>query len=104
MFMFTGFSNKANAALNSAVGCAEDMGHTYIGSEHILAGLLKDPTNVASVILSTKKINYQTFYEVIRMNKLYAIKWKRENHPIIKENSSGLEVRWREQSISFLRF
>ncbi|MBR2410938.1 MAG: ATP-dependent Clp protease ATP-binding subunit [Clostridia bacterium] len=68
MFMFTGFSNKANAALNSAVGCAEDMGHTYIGSEHILAGLLKDPTNVASVILGTKKINYQTFYEVIRMN------------------------------------
>lgn len=68
MFMFTGFSNKANAALNSAVGCAEDMGHTYVGSEHILAGLLKDPTNVASVILGTKKINYQTFYEIIRMN------------------------------------
>lgn len=28
--------------------------------------------------------------EVIRMDKLYAIKWKRENHPIIKENASGL--------------
>ena len=68
MFMFTGFSGKANAALNSAVSLAEDMGHTYIGSEHILLGLLKDPSAVAGVILSSKKINYQTFYEIIRMN------------------------------------
>ncbi|MBR3767394.1 MAG: ATP-dependent Clp protease ATP-binding subunit [Clostridia bacterium] len=68
MFMFTGFSGKANTALNNAVSCAEDMGHTYIGSEHILAGLLKDPTGVAGVILNGKKITYQSFYEVIRMN------------------------------------
>ncbi len=68
MFMFTGFSAKANTALNNAVSCAEDMGHTYIGSEHILAGLLKDPSNVAAVMLSSKKINYQSFVEVIKMN------------------------------------
>ncbi len=68
MFMFTGFSGKANTALNNAVNCAEDMGHTYIGSEHILAGLLKDPTGVAGVILNSRRITYQTFYEVIRMN------------------------------------
>lgn len=68
MFMFTGFSGKANTALNNAVNCAEDMGHTYIGSEHILAGLLKDPTGVAGVILNSRKITYQAFYEVIRMN------------------------------------
>ena len=37
-----GFSNIANAALNSAVGCAEDMGHTYIGSEHLLVALLRE--------------------------------------------------------------
>ena len=66
--MFTGFSGKANAALNNAVGLAEDMGHTYIGSEHILLGLLKDPSAVAGVILNSKKINFQAFYEVIRMN------------------------------------
>lgn len=68
MFMFTGFSSKANTALNNAVNCAEDMGHTYVGSEHILAGLLKDPTGVAGVILNSKKITYQSFYEVIKSN------------------------------------
>lgn len=56
MFIFSGFSAKANAALNSAVNCAEDMGHTYVGSEHILAGLLKDSGSVAGVILGTRKI------------------------------------------------
>ncbi len=66
MFIFTGFSGKANAALNNAVNCAEDMGHTYVGSEHILAGLLKDPTCVAGVILNSRKITYSAVCEMIR--------------------------------------
>ncbi len=40
MIEFRGFTEKANAALNKAVDAAMDMGHTYIGSEHILYGLL----------------------------------------------------------------
>ncbi len=68
MFMFTGFSEKANTALNNAVNCAEDMGHTYIGSEHIVLGLLKDPGSVAGVILGAQKITYQTFYDTVRNN------------------------------------
>ncbi len=68
MFIFSGFAEKANTALNSAINCAEDMGHTYVGSEHILAGLLKDPSGVAGVILNGKKVNYANFYDVIRMN------------------------------------
>lgn len=66
MYQFTGFSEKANLALNNAVNCAEDMGHTYIGSEHVLAGLLKDPTNVASVVLRSRRITYNGLYEKIR--------------------------------------
>ena len=58
MFIFSGFSGKANAALNSAINCAEDMGHTYVGSEHILAGLVKDTGCVAGVILNSRKITY----------------------------------------------
>ncbi len=66
MFVFTGFSGKANTALNNAINCAEDMGHTYVGSEHLLAGLLRDPTSVAGVILTTKKITYTAFSDVIK--------------------------------------
>lgn len=68
MYDFANFSGKANAALNNAVHCAEDMGHTYVGSEHILAGMLSDSTSVACVMLAGEKVTYQTFYEVIKMN------------------------------------
>ena len=40
MYKFTGFTEKANRALNRAFEIAEDMGHTYIGSEHLLTALL----------------------------------------------------------------
>ena len=66
MFIFSGFSAKANAALNSAVNCAEDMGHTYVGSEHILAGLLKDTGSVAGVILGTRKVTNAAVCDFIK--------------------------------------
>ena len=40
MYKFTGFTQKANDVLNAAIEYAENMGHTYIGSEHLLLGLL----------------------------------------------------------------
>lgn len=40
MFKFSGFTAMANDALNSAAAEAATLGHTYIGSEHILCGLL----------------------------------------------------------------
>ena len=66
MYKFTGFSEKANTALNHAVHCAEDMGHTYIGSEHILLGLLKDPSGVAAVVLQNHRITAVRVREQIR--------------------------------------
>ena len=40
-YNFNGFTTKANEALNQAIGSAEQLGHTYVGSEHLLLGLLK---------------------------------------------------------------
>mgnify|MGYP000015342175 FL=1 len=51
MYRFNGFTEKANHAMNLAISSAEELGHTYIGSEHILLGLLKEGTGVASVVL-----------------------------------------------------
>ncbi len=66
MFIFSGFSAKANSALNSAVNVAEDMGHTYVGSEHILAGLLRDTGSVAGVILSGRRVSFSAVCDFIR--------------------------------------
>lgn len=58
MFKFTGFTEKANKSLNAAVKAAEDLGHTYIGSEHILLGLLSDTSTVAGAVLASHNITY----------------------------------------------
>jgi ATP-dependent Clp protease ATP-binding subunit ClpC len=65
MFKFTGFTEKANAALNAAVKAAEELGHTYIGSEHLLLGLIDDTSTVAGTVLTDKKIDYKNVREYI---------------------------------------
>ena len=52
MYNFKGFSEKANVALNLAFECAQNMGHTFVGSEHILLGLLKTDDSAAQTILN----------------------------------------------------
>ncbi len=52
MYNFKGFTQKANTALNLALTSAQDLGHTYVGTEHILLGLIKENTGVAAVVLS----------------------------------------------------
>ena len=52
MYNFKGFTQKANNTLNLAITCAQDLGHTYVGTEHLLLGLVKEGSSVASVVLS----------------------------------------------------
>ncbi|MDD6012597.1 MAG: ATP-dependent Clp protease ATP-binding subunit [Oscillospiraceae bacterium] len=66
MYKFTGFTEKANRALNSAVEIAENLGHTYIGSEHLLAGLVREDNGVATSVLSSKGVTIQAVEEEIR--------------------------------------
>ncbi|MBC8569736.1 ATP-dependent Clp protease ATP-binding subunit [Zongyangia hominis] len=56
MFKFNGFTQKANNAINAAMGEAENLGHTYIGSEHLLVGLLSEGSGVAYQILTQKGV------------------------------------------------
>lgn len=66
MFKFTGFTEKANKSLNAAVKAAEDLGHTYIGSEHILLGLLSDTSTVAGAVLVAHNITYADIEEELK--------------------------------------
>ncbi|MBR2343054.1 MAG: ATP-dependent Clp protease ATP-binding subunit [Clostridia bacterium] len=45
------FTEKAERALNGSIRIAEDYGHTYIGTEHILLSLLEEDFSSASFIL-----------------------------------------------------
>ena len=52
------FSKKASASLQNAQDIASSLGHTYIGSEHLLLGILKDAASVGGRILLTRGITY----------------------------------------------
>ena len=49
MFRFRGFTSCANDAVNLALSQACLLGHTYIGSEHLLLGLLRDKNMLGDV-------------------------------------------------------
>ena len=48
------FTQKAQNTLNFALTSARELGHTYIGSEHILLGLLSEKDSIASRLLISK--------------------------------------------------
>ena len=66
MYRFTGFTQKAGDALNNAITAAENLGHTYIGSEHLLLGLLAESGGMAYTALSAKKVTYAEVESIIK--------------------------------------
>ncbi len=65
MFKFRGFTEKANNAVNAAIEAAQNMGHNYVGSEHILLGLLDDEDSAASRILKESGADYDKTENII---------------------------------------
>ena len=56
MYRFKRFTDKANVALNRALDSAREMGHTYVGTEHLLLGLLQEGSGVAAVVLGARGV------------------------------------------------
>ena len=65
MYKFSDFTQKANTALNNAISAAEDLGHAYIGSEHLLLGLLSVDC-VAQTILFSRGVTYAKVDEILK--------------------------------------
>ena len=64
-YNFNGFTEKANTALNIAIDTAGRMGHTYVGSEHLLYGLLKEGSGAAATILNDNGITADSVEELL---------------------------------------
>ena len=60
------FTEKAEHALNNAIKTAEQLGHTYIGSEHILLSLAKEEHSTSSMILLKFGITGTILEDVIK--------------------------------------
>ena len=66
MFRIEGFTEKANKAVNLAVQSAEEMGQSYVGTEHILLGLAKEGTGVAAEALKSSGLDAAALEQRIR--------------------------------------
>ncbi len=64
--MSNNFTVKAENALNRSVPIAESLGHTYIGSEHILLALLEDNTSCASLLMKKQGITKEGVFSVVK--------------------------------------
>lgn len=60
------FTDKAQNALAQAGRCARSLKQGYIGTEHILVGLLKEETGVAAKVLADNGVETEAVMEMIR--------------------------------------
>ena len=59
------FTENAQGALNAAPKLSSKLGHNYIGSEHILLGIVYKANSIASRLLETKGVDYKKLEEAI---------------------------------------
>ena len=63
-----GLNNKANAAIEAGIYDAERMGSTYVGTEHILLGILRDSSTQAYALLNSNGVTADAVDRAIRQN------------------------------------
>ena len=59
------YTSKAKKALDHAKRIAKNLSCNYIGSEHILAGLLKENTGVAAIVLKENNVEFDKLINLI---------------------------------------
>ena len=64
--METRFTKQATASLERALADAGKLGHTCIGSEHLLLGLLSVKDSAAAKALAEQKITYEAMLESVK--------------------------------------
>ncbi len=84
--LFSNFTERARIAISEAHDIACLLGHGYIGSEHIVAGLIKEGSGVASQILEGKGVTYEKV-----MAKIEEVMGKKES--ISQNTEIGLTPR-----------
>lgn len=68
MYRFNYFTQKASEVLNLAIKAAENLGHNYVGSEHILLALVKEEAGVAYSVLDGKGVTAEDIEKFIKNN------------------------------------
>ncbi len=70
------FTNNAQEALKAAARCASALKQGYVGTEHILAGLLKEQTGVAHKVLADNGVELGRVMDMIRDSIAFDGEWE----------------------------
>ncbi len=63
--MIDRFTAKAREAVSIAVNVAETLGHNYVGTEHLLIGLLHEGSGVAAKVLAESGVREEKVMELV---------------------------------------
>lgn len=63
--MFDKFTDKARKVMNLAQDEARSLGQTYVGTEHLLLGLIKEGEGIAAQALAQLEVTYEEALEVV---------------------------------------
>ncbi len=59
------YTKKAKQIIESALAHAEQLGHTFVGSEHLLLAMLRDGNNVGAAILRTNRVHLRNYHQAL---------------------------------------
>ncbi len=68
LYSFRGFTQKANSVINFALTSACTLGHAYVGSEHLLIGILTEGTSPAALALRDFNIKPNSIEKLLIAN------------------------------------
>lgn len=63
--MIDRFTARAREAITLAVAAAEDLNHSYVGTEHLLIGLIQEGSGVAAKVLETHGIQEEKVVDLV---------------------------------------
>ena len=63
--MIDRFTEQAKEAIGLAVDAAQELNHSYVGTEHLLIGLLQEGSGVAAKVLSGCGVNADKVIELV---------------------------------------
>ena len=92
------FSEKSKSALSLAHETATELGSTFVGSEHILSGIIKEGTSVAAKALSEQGITIDGVIEKIKAysNSGDTIGFIQANLPLTPRTKTIIELSFNE--------
>lgn len=63
--MIDRFTEAAREAISLAVDAAEELGHSYVGTEHLLIGLIEEGRGVAAKVLEENGVNAEKVIQLV---------------------------------------